>query len=84
MNFNKMLLFRRYKMMYRMIIINNHSYKIIIGKITKKNNIIIHYFISYHIKYIKLYINFNTQYSNHFTKILIINNNLLIILRTSI
>ena len=43
-----MLLFRRYKMMYIMIIINNHSYKIIIGKI-KKNNIVICYFISYHI-----------------------------------
>ena len=28
MNFSNMLLFRRYKMMYIMIIINNHSYKL--------------------------------------------------------
>ena len=36
-------------MIYMMIIINNHSYKIIIGKITKKNKIVMRYFISYHI-----------------------------------
>ena len=44
-----MLLFRISKMIYIMIIINNHSYKIIIGKLTKKNNIVMRYFISYHI-----------------------------------
>ena len=36
-------------MIYIMIINNKHGYKIIIGKITKKNNIAIYYFISYHI-----------------------------------
>ena len=43
-----------------MIIINNHSYKIIIGKI-KKNNIVIRYLLVIIHKYLELYINFNVS-----------------------
>ena len=42
-----------------MIIINNHSYKIIIGKIQKKNNIIMHYFLVIIYMYLELYTNCN-------------------------
>ena len=48
-------------MIHIMIIINNHSYKIIIGKLTKKNNIVMRILLVIIYKYIELYINFNVS-----------------------
>ena len=66
------------------IIINKHIYKIIISKITKK---IIWLFVILLVSiymYLELYINFNVSKFKLFHKILKINDNLFIALRTSI